>query len=127
MNAKDLKRFLENDIDLTKRSAANSLKSSEQTLEYQLEELKQLEKMYKEDDLTEETEEIVLKRQRDAVEEVDALDVAGGGDLVGDAKDQLGGKQLDEFDPINDQGPDHLHLVSLIEKVFVMVVQQRRL
>ena len=68
MNAEDLKRFLEIDIDLTKRSAANSLKSSEQTLEYQLEELKQLEKMYKADDLTEETEEIILKRQRNAVE-----------------------------------------------------------
>ena len=68
MNAEDLKRFLEIDLDLTKRSAANSLKSSEQTLEYQLEELNQLEKMYKADDLTEETEEIILKRQRNAVE-----------------------------------------------------------
>jgi HlyD family secretion protein len=68
MNAEDLKRFLEIDIDLTKKSAASSLKSSEQSLEYQLEELNQLEKMYKADDLTEETEEIVLKRQRHAVE-----------------------------------------------------------
>jgi HlyD family secretion protein len=68
MNAEDLKRFLEIDIDLTKKSAASSLKSSEQTLEYQLEELNQLEKMYKADDLTEETEEIILKRQRNAVE-----------------------------------------------------------
>lgn len=39
-------------------------------LEYQLEELKQLEKMYKGDRITEETEEIVLKRQRNTVEKM---------------------------------------------------------
>ena len=37
-------------------------------LDYEKDELDQLEKMYKADDLTEETEEIVLKRQRNAVE-----------------------------------------------------------
>jgi multidrug efflux pump subunit AcrA (membrane-fusion protein) len=37
-------------------------------LDYEKDELKQLEKMYKADDLTEETEEIILKRQRAAVE-----------------------------------------------------------
>lgn len=68
MMAEDLARFLKIDIDLTKKSAESSLKSSEQSLEYQLEELNQLEKMYKADDLTEETEEIILKRQRHAVE-----------------------------------------------------------
>lgn len=68
MMAEDLERFLKIDIALSKKSAQYSLKSSEQTLEYQLEELKQLEKMYKADDLTEETEEIILKRQRNAVE-----------------------------------------------------------
>jgi HlyD family secretion protein len=36
-------------------------------LEYQMEELNQLEKMYKADNITEETEEIVVKRQRNAV------------------------------------------------------------
>ena len=36
-------------------------------LEYEEEELRQLEKMYKADDITEETEEIVLKRARDTV------------------------------------------------------------
>ena len=50
------------------KSAKFSLKSSEQRLENALEELKQLEKMYAADDLTEETEEIVLKRQKYAVE-----------------------------------------------------------
>ncbi len=38
-------------------------------LEYQQEELRQLEKMYKADDITEETEEIVLRRARDNVEQ----------------------------------------------------------
>jgi hypothetical protein len=50
------------------KSARFNLKSSEQRLENALEELKQLEKMYKADDLTEETEEIILKRQKFAVE-----------------------------------------------------------
>ncbi len=41
---------------------------SKNYLSYVEEELRQLEKMYEADDLTEETEEIILKRQRDAVE-----------------------------------------------------------
>lgn len=48
-------------------SAAQSLKRSEQTLANQSEELKQLAKMYEADDITEETEEIILVRQQDAV------------------------------------------------------------
>lgn len=50
------------------QSAAFNVKSSEQRLESAQEELRQLEKMYKADDLTEETEEIIIKRQRFAVE-----------------------------------------------------------
>ena len=50
------------------RSAEFSLKSAEQYLEIQQEDLDQLEKMYKADDLTEETEEIILKRARNALE-----------------------------------------------------------
>lgn len=50
------------------KSARFNLKSAEQRLENAQEELRQLEKMYKADDLTEETEEIILKRQRFAVE-----------------------------------------------------------
>ncbi len=45
-----------------------NLKSAEQRLQNAKEELQQLEKMYKADDLTEETEEIILKRQKFAVE-----------------------------------------------------------
>lgn len=50
------------------KSARFNLKSAEQRLENAMEELKQLEKMYKADDLTEETEEIILKRQKFTVE-----------------------------------------------------------
>jgi len=48
-------------------SAAQTLKRSEQILANQREELKQLTRMYEADDITEETEEIILVRQRDAV------------------------------------------------------------
>jgi len=50
------------------KSAKFSLKSAEQRLENAAEELKQLMKMYEADDVTEETEEIILKRQKYAVE-----------------------------------------------------------
>jgi HlyD family secretion protein len=48
-------------------SATQSLKRSEQILSNQREELKQLSKMYEADDVTENTEEIILVRQQDAV------------------------------------------------------------
>jgi len=63
----DLEKFVRTDRALGERSAEFNLKQAEQMLEYEREELRQLEKMYKADDLTEETEEIVLKRQRNAV------------------------------------------------------------
>lgn len=47
--------------------AEQELKRSGQILENQREELRQLDKMYKADDITEETEEIILTRQKDAV------------------------------------------------------------
>jgi len=50
------------------RALEMSNKMAEQYLEYSLEELRQLEKMYKADELTEETEEIILKRARNEVE-----------------------------------------------------------
>lgn len=49
--------------------AKYSVERAERFLEYQQEELKQLLQMYREDDLTEETEEIILKRQRNSVED----------------------------------------------------------
>jgi HlyD family secretion protein len=52
----------------TLKSTDFSLRMSKEMLEYEKEELRQLEKMYKADDITEETEAIVLKRGRDALE-----------------------------------------------------------
>ena len=65
----DLNYFLKINRSFLEESAQFSLKSSAQALEYSEEELKQLEKMYNADDLTEETEEIVLKRARNEVEQ----------------------------------------------------------
>jgi HlyD family secretion protein len=56
------------DRPFTVKSTEFSLKSMKEYLEYEEEELRQLEKMYKADDITEETEAIVLKRGRDAVD-----------------------------------------------------------
>jgi len=53
---------------LNRKSADFSIKAAKHRLEYQEEELRQLEAMYKADDITEETEEIILKRARNAVE-----------------------------------------------------------
>lgn len=64
----DLVRFLGTDRPLSEKAEDFMLKMSQNTLQYEEEELRQLEKMYKADDLTEETEEIILKRQRDTVD-----------------------------------------------------------
>jgi multidrug efflux pump subunit AcrA (membrane-fusion protein) len=64
----DLKKFLETDRPLAEAVANNMVRNSEFFLLYAKEELKQLQKMYRNKDLTEETEEIILKRQRHQVE-----------------------------------------------------------
>jgi len=66
----DLKYYFDVTAPMAKKSADFMLKSNRWYLEYQEEELRQLEKMYKADDLTEETEEIVLTRARNALEEM---------------------------------------------------------
>ncbi len=53
---------------LARQSTEENLKTVREMVEGTQEELKQLEKMYKADDLTEETEEIILKRARSEVE-----------------------------------------------------------
>ena len=60
--------FLEFDRQYSVESAKFSLKRARNSLEYQEEDLRQLERMYKEDELTEESEELVLTRARRAVE-----------------------------------------------------------
>jgi HlyD family secretion protein len=63
----DLKQYFDVDKPLSLKSVEFMLQSAKDYLEYEEEELRQLEKMYKADDLVEETEAIVLKRTRDAV------------------------------------------------------------
>lgn len=65
----DLKLFLEKTRPLLEKSAEFMLKSATHYVEYQEEELKQLVKMYEADDLTEETEEIIVRRARNDVEQ----------------------------------------------------------
>lgn len=60
--------FQQTDRDRLIKSAEFSLKNSEASLANAMEELKQLEQMYREDELTEESEEIVLKRAKQTVE-----------------------------------------------------------
>jgi HlyD family secretion protein len=68
-NAKaDFKRYNDLDRPMAIKSAEFMVKYYNFMLDYENDELHELEKMYKADDLTEETEEIVLKRQRNSVE-----------------------------------------------------------
>jgi len=64
----DLQYFVEVTRPNSEKSARFSLGSAQHSLEYAQEELDQLKKMYEADDLTEETEELVLKRAQRAVE-----------------------------------------------------------
>jgi len=60
----DFELLMKIDLPTAKERADFYLKASEEKLAYAKEELNQLEKMYNADDLTEETEEIVLRRAR---------------------------------------------------------------
>ena len=64
----DLDRFLKVDRDLMKKVVEFLVKNYTNYLEYAKEELRQLEKMYRANDIREETEEIILKRQRNQIE-----------------------------------------------------------
>jgi len=64
----DLLDYVKVERPYMEQQAERMVESAEFSLEYAEEELKQLEKMYKADDLTEETEEIILKRTRRQVE-----------------------------------------------------------
>lgn len=64
----DYQRYRETERELAIGSANMSLKMSKFNLDYYKDELEQLQKMYEADDLTEETEEIVLRRQKFMVE-----------------------------------------------------------
>jgi multidrug efflux pump subunit AcrA (membrane-fusion protein) len=64
----DFERYQEIERPQAVKSAEFMVKYYNFSLDYEKDELEQLEKMYEADDLTEETEEIVLKRQRNSVE-----------------------------------------------------------
>ena len=64
----DYDNFVQVDRERQQLTAEFNLKFSQAALENAMEELEQLEQMYKEDDLTEQSEEIVLKRAKRAVE-----------------------------------------------------------
>ena len=64
----DLAYFEKTSRAAKEKSAQFSIKSADQRLDGAREELRQLEKMYKADDLVEDTEEIILRRQRFALE-----------------------------------------------------------
>lgn len=66
--AEELAYFTETGRKASGEEAAQSLKRNEQLLASKKEELKQLLKMYEADDITEETEEIILQQQKDTVE-----------------------------------------------------------
>jgi hypothetical protein len=66
--AEELEHFNKTARKSAEESAGFDLKRREQILASYKEELKQLIKMYEADDLTEETEEIILQNQRDSVE-----------------------------------------------------------
>jgi multidrug efflux pump subunit AcrA (membrane-fusion protein) len=64
----DFERYREINRPMMEKTAEFMVKYYNFILAYEKDELEQLEKMYEADDLTEETEEIVLKRQRNSVE-----------------------------------------------------------
>ena len=64
----DLNFYRKTQLPHKKESAEAALESAKDSLSYVEEELKQLKKMYEADDLTEETEEIILKRAQASVE-----------------------------------------------------------
>jgi HlyD family secretion protein len=63
----DLKQFAEVERTMSVKVADFMVQMAKDQVEYEQEELRQLEKMYKAGDVTEETEKIVLKRARDQV------------------------------------------------------------
>ena len=66
-NREEFERYKNIELPYEKKSAAYDLKKYEENLSYVMEELIQLRKMYEADDLTEETEEIILQRTQNDV------------------------------------------------------------
>jgi HlyD family secretion protein len=69
--AEDLARFLSVEKAAAEENARFVVRAAEERLKYAREELTQLERMYKDKDLTEETEEMILQRTRFDVEQAE--------------------------------------------------------
>ena len=89
--------YFKKNRELSKRATIETYQSAADRLAYIKEELRQLKKMYEADDLTEATEEIVLRRTKDAVRRSElaaqqakvALDAALKTNLARQAKDMI--------------------------------------
>ncbi|MFM7244413.1 MAG: hypothetical protein ACKO40_09620 [Planctomycetaceae bacterium] len=69
--AEDLARFLAIDKAASEEQSRFAVRAAEERLKYAREELTQLERMYKDKDLTEETEEMILQRTRFDVQQAE--------------------------------------------------------
>ena len=69
--AEDLARFLAIDRAASEEQSRFAVRAAEERLKYAREELTQLERMYKDKDLTEETEEMILQRTRFDVQQAE--------------------------------------------------------
>lgn len=66
----DVDRFRTTELPFKKKTSLMNVRRYEHLLAYSLEELNQLKKMYEADEMTEETEEIILKRAQNEVEQM---------------------------------------------------------
>ncbi|NMC18988.1 MAG: hypothetical protein GYA33_01100, partial [Thermogutta sp.] len=119
----DAKRYFEVERELLVRSYEMSLRSAKESLDYDRAELEQLEKMYKADDLTEETEELILRRQRFAVERAELSFL-----LAQDRHERLMKIDLPRQDEEMKRDLERVRLLAARSRISLpaMLVEQRR-
>lgn len=119
----DAKRYFEVERDLLVRSYEMSLRSAKESLDYERAELEQLEKMYKADDLTEETEELILRRQRSAVERAELSYL-----LAQDRHERLMGIDLPRRDAEMKRDLERIKLIAARSQITLpaALIEQRR-
>ncbi|GAB4135023.1 MAG: hypothetical protein Kow0040_19430 [Thermogutta sp.] len=119
----DTKRYFEVERELLIRNYEMSLRSSKESLDYERAELEQLEKMYKADDLTEETEELILRRQRFAVERAELSFL-----LAQDRHERFMKIQLPRDDEALKRDLERIKLITARSQISLpaLLVEQRR-
>ncbi|MGQ9914763.1 MAG: hypothetical protein ACUVQQ_10510 [Thermogutta sp.] len=119
----DAKRYFDVERDLLVRSYEMSLRSAKESLDYERAELEQLEKMYKADDLTEETEELILRRQRFAVERAELSFL-----LAQDLHERLMGIDLPRRDADMKRDLERMKLIAARSQITLpaALIEQRR-